>query len=143
MPAVLDVIGGSGMLRGFLPMLNRFGQSVPPLLASDHVRNAPFKKFGMFSTTLVMGLCFLALSMIWMVTGGQKSWWLPILFLLIYGIFFSMTGINQLLLNTISGKLIKVEQRGRLALIEARNKGVKYRFGGSGRQNRVRSDRSN
>ena len=63
-----------------------------------------------------MGLCFLALSLVWMFTGGQKSWWLPLVFLIIYGIFFASTGLNQLLLNTISGKLIRVDRRGRLAL---------------------------
>lgn len=117
MPAVLDVIGGSGWLRGCLPMLNRFGQSVPPLLASDHVRNSRFKKTGLFSTTLTMGICFLGLAIVWAMTSGQKSWWLPIVFLMIYGIFFSSTGINQLNLNTISGKLIRVDRRGRLALV--------------------------
>ena len=115
MPAVLDVIGGSGWLRGCLPVLNRFGQSVPPLLASDRVRNARWKKLGLFSTTATMGICFLTLALVWGVTGGQKSWWLPVVFLVIYGIFFTSTGINQLLLNTISGKLIRVERRGSLA----------------------------
>ena len=117
MPAVLDVIGGSGLLRGCLPMLNRFGQSVPPLLVSDRVRNASLKKFGLFAATLTMGMCFLTLSVVWFVTGGGKSWWLPILFLIIYGIFFASTGINQLILNTISGKLIRADRRGRLALL--------------------------
>ena len=117
MPAVLDVIGGSGWLRGCLPVLNRFGQSVPPLLASDRVRNTQFKKAGLFSTTLSMGICFLALAFVWAITSGQKSWWLPIVFLVIYGVFFSLTGINQLLLNTLSGKLIRVDRRGRLALV--------------------------
>ncbi len=117
MPAVLDVIGGSGWLRGCLPMLNRFGQSVPPLLVSDQVRNSPRKKSGLFVTTLAMGFCFLALSAIWVFTGGEKSWWLPMVFLLIYGVFFSMTGVNQLQLNTIMGKLIRVDRRGSLALL--------------------------
>lgn len=117
MPAVLDVIGGSGWLRGCLPVLNRFGQSVPPLLASDRIRNAPLKKIGLFATTLTMAICFLTLAVVWTMTGGQKSWWLPIVFLMIYGVFFASTGINQLLLNTISGKLIRVDRRGRLSLI--------------------------
>ena len=117
MPAVRDVIGGAGWLRGCLPVLNRFGQSVPPLLASDHVRNTQCKKVGLFSTTLSMGICFWALALVWAITSGRKSWWLPILFLVIYGVFFSLTGINQLLLNTISGKLIRVDRRGRLALV--------------------------
>lgn len=117
MPAVLDVIGGSGWLRGCLPMLNRFGQSVPPLLASNQIRNARFKKYRLFTTTLMMGLCFLVLSGIWWLTSGEKNWWMPFVFLVIYGIFFSSTGINQLVLYTVSGKLIRVVRRGRLALL--------------------------
>jgi len=98
-------------------MLNRFGQSIPPLLASDRVRNSPFKKFGLFGTTLTMGLCFLALSLVWFVTDGAKTWWLPLIFLVIYGIFFASTGINQLILNTITGKLIRITRRGLLSLL--------------------------
>jgi MFS family permease len=116
MPAVLDVIGGQGWLRGCLPMLNRFGQSIPPLLASDRVRNSEYKKYGLFSTTSTMGLCFLVLSFVWFLTDGQKSAWLPFVFLLIYGLFFASTGINQLTLNTITGKLIRVKRRGALSL---------------------------
>lgn len=117
MPAVIDVIGGSGWLRGCLPMLNRLGQSVPPLLASDRVRNASFKKQGLFLSTSTMGVCFLSLAGVWWYTDGAKSWWLPLLFLVIYGVFFAATGINQLILNTINGKLIRVDRRGRLALL--------------------------
>ena len=116
MPAVLDVIGGSGWLRGCLPMLNRFGQSVPPLLVSDRVRNARLKKYGLFCATLTMGICFLLLSAVWFVTGGQRSFWLPVIFLVIYAIFFTATGINVLLLNTLTGKLIKVKRRGAMSL---------------------------
>ena len=117
MPAVLDVIGGSGWLRGCLPMLNRFGQSIPPLLVSDRVKNSKFKKFGLFSTTTLMGVCFLGLSVVWLLTGGQTTRWLPFVFLLFYGIFFVGTGINLLILNTITGKLIRVTRRGLLSLV--------------------------
>lgn len=116
MPAVLDVIGGAGWLRGCLPMLNRFGQSVPPLLVSDWVRDAPLKKVGLALTTALMGVCFLGLSVIWGVTGGEASWWLPLVFLIVYAIFFAATGINQLQLNTISGKLIRFDYRGRVGM---------------------------
>ena len=34
MPAVLDAVVDSGLLRGLLPVLNRGGQSVPPLVFS-------------------------------------------------------------------------------------------------------------
>ena len=116
MPAVLDVIGGAGWLRGCLPMLNRLGQSLPPMLASDRVRGARLKKLGLFSTTSTMGVCFLLLAAIWAMTEGAKSWWLPVVFLLIYAVFFTATGINMMILNTISGKLIRVDRRGRLSL---------------------------
>lgn len=117
MPAVLDVIGGSGMLRGCLPLLNRFGQSVPPLLASDRVKHSRLKKFALFVSILVMSGCFLTLSLIWTITGGEKSAWLPFVFLTVYGVFFTATGIHQLLLYTLMGKLIRVVRRGRLALV--------------------------
>jgi MFS family permease len=117
MPAVLDVIGGSGWLRGCLPMLNRLGQSVPPFLASDLVRNRPTKKWILVGSSCTMGACFLVLSLIWTVTGGTATWYLPILFLVVYAIFFVATGINQLVVNTLIGKLIRVRRRGLLALI--------------------------
>ena len=117
MPAVLDVIGGAGWLRGCLPMLNRLGQSLPPMLASDRVRGARLKKLGLCATTTTMGICFLLLADIWAITEGAKSWWLPVVFLLVYAVFFTATGINMMILNTISGKLIRVDRRGRLSLL--------------------------
>lgn len=117
MPAVLDVMGGSASLGGFLPMLNRLGQSVPPFLASDWVRGAGRKKWIVVGSSLTMGGCFMALSLLWYVTGGKATWYLPILFLIIYGIFFTATGINQLVVNTLIGKLIRVRRRGMLSLL--------------------------
>ena len=38
MPAVLDVIGGGWLAAWLLPMLNRFGQSVPALVGVDIVQ---------------------------------------------------------------------------------------------------------
>jgi MFS family permease len=114
---VLDVIGGSGWLRGCLPMFNRLGQSVPPFLASDLVRNHSYKKWILAGSSCTMGACFLALSLLWSITGGSPSWYLPILFLVLYAIFFVATGINQLVVNTLIGKLIRVQRRGLLALI--------------------------
>ena len=119
MPAVLDLIGGQGWLRGCLPMLNRFGQSIPPLLISDWLRNTKIKKWALSASAFVMGACFLALSLIWWITGGAKSWWLPIAFLVIYAVFFASTGIHQLIFSTLNGKLIATRRRGRLMLISS------------------------
>ena len=44
-PHVLDVISGNAAwARGFLPVLNRLGQSLPPLLAADFIRDIRLKK---------------------------------------------------------------------------------------------------
>ena len=117
MPAVLDVIGGSALIGGFLPMLNRLGQSVPPFLASDLVRGAKRKKWIVVGSSCTMGACFMALSLMWYLTGGKATWYLPALFLIIYAVFFTATGINQLVVTTLIGKLIRVRRRGLLALL--------------------------
>lgn len=117
MPAVLDVIGGAGWLRGCLPMLNRFGQSVPPMLASSFIRSTPLKKRTLTAMTRLMSVCFLVLSGVWAWTDGQSSGWLPFAFLAMYAIFFAATGVNMLLLNTLKGKLIRVRRRGLLDLV--------------------------
>ncbi len=114
MPAVLDLIGGGGWLRGYLPMLNRFGQSIPGVLLSDQIRNLPRKKFALFLTTLAMGVCFLVLAGVWAATDGKfvgMAW----VFLIVYAIFFIATGLAQLLSNTLIGKLVVPTIRGKLA----------------------------
>src|SRR4030095_14810998 len=40
-----------------------------------------------------------------------------VLFLVLYGLFFSAIGVNQLTYNTIQGKLIRPTRRGRLLMI--------------------------
>lgn len=117
MPAVVDAIGGSSWLRGFLPMLNRFGQSVPPLLASGYIRSAPLKKRMLVVTTSLMSVCFLGLAGIWAWTDNHSEPWLTIAFLVLYAIFFAATGVNMLLMNTLKGKLTKVRRRGLLDLV--------------------------
>ena len=117
MPTVLDIIGGTASIGGFLPMLNRLGQSVPPFLASDFVRGAKRKKWIVVGSSFTMGGCFMALSLLWYATGGNATWNLPALFLVIYAIFFTAMGINQLVVNTLIGKLIRVRRRGLLSLL--------------------------
>ncbi len=116
MPAVIDLIGGGGWLRGFLPMFNRLGQSIPPLFASSFVRRQQLKKRTLFVSAGVMGACFLFLSFVWATDSLRSSRWLPVIFLTAYAIFFSCVGINQLTLGTLTGKLIPVRRRGLLVL---------------------------
>jgi MFS family permease len=114
MPAFLDAISGAGWLRGCLPVLNRFGQSVPPLMFSELLKQTPHKKWPLLATTLLMAVPFLTLSVVWMSLPETIPSWLPIAFLSLYAIFFSMTGLNQMVFGTIQGKLIRPNRRGRL-----------------------------
>jgi len=114
MPAFLDTIAGAGWLRGCLPVLNRVGQSVPPLFYADRLRQTARKKWALGSTTLLMAAPFLGLSAIWFALAQKRPWWLPAVFLLLYVLFFCAVGLSQLCFGTIQGKLIRADRRGRL-----------------------------
>ena len=119
MPAFLDFIGGSDALRGCLPLLSRFGFSVPPVLFARRLKIMPRKKWAVVAGTLSMGLLFGALSVVWfsglwMASSGAAQPWMPWLFLAIYGAFFAVTGMNQLSVQAMQGKLIPATLRGRL-----------------------------
>lgn len=114
MPAFLDFVGGTAWMRGCLPLLNRFGQSVPPALLSRRLKVTPLKRRALARSTTGMAVPFLVLAAIWLVTEGKTGAWMPWVFLIAYGIFFAITGFNQLALNTLQGKLIQPARRGRL-----------------------------
>ena len=114
-PHVLDVISGNAAwARGFLPVLNRVGQSLPPLLAADTIRDIRLKKRALIFTTLGMAVPFLVLAAVWWWLEVRQQDWLIWLFLVLYFIFFSATGLNQLVDGTLQGKLIRPTRRGRL-----------------------------
>lgn len=114
-PHVLDVISGNAAwARGFLPVLNRLGQSLPPLLAADFIRDIRLKKRALIFTTLGMALPFLTLASVWWWLENRQQPWLIGLFLVLYLLFFSATGLNQLVDGTLQGKLIRANRRGRL-----------------------------
>ncbi len=77
MPAVLDLMGGTAILRGFLPMLNRLGQSFPPLIAADYIRQLSYKKRMLAVCSAVMGACFVSLALIWQGSDHERSTALP------------------------------------------------------------------
>jgi len=62
MPHAADALDPSGLTRGWLPLLNRFGQSVPPVLAARQVKNLPRKQRACITTTAAMTLGFLGLT---------------------------------------------------------------------------------
>jgi MFS family permease len=114
MPAVLDMLGGAAWTRGCLPLLNRFGQSIPPLLAAGAVSRMPCKKYSLAVSTAMMGLVLCGLAGLWWMFGDRPPAFLPIVFLAAYALFFISVGVNQLSVDTLIGKLIEVGRRGRL-----------------------------
>lgn len=114
MPAVIDVISGAGWVRGFLPVLNRVGQSVPPLFFAERLRNSRLKRTSMFLTAVLMATVFAVLSVLWLVVDDKRQPWMAAAFLLLYALFFGFTGLNQLAIGTVQGKLIRAHRRGRI-----------------------------
>ena len=114
MPAFLDIIAGSGWIRGCLPLLNRVGQSVPPILLSDRLRARPLKNPTLLITTSLMSVPFFLLSGLWAVYWTNPPGWLPVVFLACYFWFFACNGLNQMVFGTLQGKLIRPDRRGRL-----------------------------
>src|ERR1051325_129797 len=102
MPAVLDSfekglgtpLWALAWMRGTLPLLNRFGQSVPPLMMSRRIKIMPRKKWAFVATTTSMTLIFATLTCIWLVPGliaphtGLITWLIPLLYLVLYAAFF-------------------------------------------------------
>jgi predicted MFS family arabinose efflux permease len=117
MPHAADALDPSGLARGWLPLLNRFGQSVPPVLAARRVKNLPRKQRAFMTTTAAMTLCFFGLTSLWLIPGTAGHPLAAVMFLALYGCFFAAIGVNQLAYNTIQGKLIRPNWRGRLLMI--------------------------
>lgn len=117
MPAMVDAVSGAGWVRGFLPVLNRVGQSVPPLLAAERLRNSRLKSRSVLLTTLLMGGTFAALSGLWITVTDRRQGWMALLVLTLYVLFSAFNGLNELAISTVSGKLIRPHRRGRLMVV--------------------------
>jgi hypothetical protein len=114
MPAFLDQVAGAGWLRGLLPVVNRFGMSIPPTFYAPRLRRMPVKKGSLALWTLMMALVFLTLAGVWYHYGAAPPSWMATVFLMFYATFSSAHGINQLSYSTVQGKLLTASSRGRL-----------------------------
>ena len=119
MPAFLDYVAGpgAGMLRGCMPVLNRLGQSVPPVFCAEHLKRMRYKKRALGTFTALMSLPFAALAVICFAAEVHDLPWMPAIFLALYFVFFIFNGLYHLSFSTIQGKLIRPTQRGRLMLL--------------------------
>ena len=120
MPAFLDWLVGrdkAAVLRGCLPVLNRFGQSVPPVFCADGLRTMRYKKLALAACVVLMGLPFAVLSGVCLATDVKRLSWMPLVFLVLYGLFFVFNGLYHVSFGTVQGKLIRPTRRGRLLLV--------------------------
>ena len=117
MPAVLDAVVDSGALRGLLPVLNRGGQSLTPLLFSGRLARAPLKKWALMRSSALMAACFAVLAVAWTPLEARRPDLLALLFLVVYAAFSSSNGLNQLAVAALQGKLIAPGHRGRAMLV--------------------------
>ena len=115
MPAVLDLLSGSGWYRSFLPALNRFGQSIPPVLLADRIRRLPRKTVALSLFSIGMAASFFAFSLFWF-SGAFQTQVGPYLFLAIYTVFFIFKGMMDLAFGALQGKLVPPNFRGRLLI---------------------------
>jgi hypothetical protein len=119
MPAVLDQVAGAGWVRGLLPVLNRFGQSVPPVFAATGLQRLHHKKRALALLPILMSVPFFVLAAAWQNEGFQQAGqgravWPVVLFLAMYFVFFVLNGLYHLAFGTVQGKLIQPTRRGRL-----------------------------
>lgn len=117
MPAVLDAVVDSGLLRGLLPVLNRGGQSLPPLAFSSVLARRPVKKWTLVRTTLAMAACFAVLAAVWAPLQAARPDILAVVFLVIYAAFSAANGLTQLAAAALQGKLIAPGHRGRALVV--------------------------
>ncbi|QDT69602.1 Major Facilitator Superfamily protein [Planctomycetes bacterium MalM25] len=119
MPFFMDAIGGDATLRGSLMVFNRLGFSVPPALFARSLKLMPQKRWAVCLSTFGMAIPFAVLSIVWASgvwrdANGEPAGWMPYFFLAAYAVFFTLTGLNQLAIHSIGGKLIRPQRRGRL-----------------------------
>ena len=122
MPVIMDLLCGPGTalaawMRSWLPQLNRFGQSIPQVFFAGRIRRTGRKKLVVAICSLLMGMVFLGLAFLWWCFDGEASRLMQVSFLVLYALFFICVGVNNLGFNTLQGKLVQYDFRGRLFLV--------------------------
>ncbi len=121
MPSFMDWVAGpgAGLLRGFLPVISRLGQSVPPVLCAGRLKSMRLKKRALAGCALAMSVPFGVLAVLCRFVEMHHARWMALVFLLLYAAFFSIYGLYQLSFGTVQGKLVRPTRRGLLLLITA------------------------
>ena len=116
MPAFLDAVAGpgAGLLRGFLPVLNRLGQGASQIFLVSWLRRMALKKRALAVFAAAMALPLAAMSGLWIAGAGQANLLLVLAVMGCYFLFFVLNGFYLLSFGTVQGKLIRPTHRGRL-----------------------------
>ena len=117
MPAVLDTLAGAAWVRGWLPLLNRLGQSVVPVFTARRLKLIPKKKWSLTTSTAAMAALLVAMAFLCGREDIASKRWAAPAYLLVYALFFAFLGSNQLAIGALQGKLIRATRRGRLLLV--------------------------
>ncbi|MFQ6039287.1 MAG: hypothetical protein ACE5PV_00415, partial [Candidatus Poribacteria bacterium] len=117
MPGFLEMLTGSGAVRGFLPLISRLGQSIPQFVIAHRVTNLPGKKWAFFYAALLLCVPWGLLSLtLWLIPEIHPYLMVGV-FLAMYTFHWVVYGATFLLSGTLQGKLIDVLQRGKLLAI--------------------------
>lgn len=120
MPGFLDLLsGGRASLRGWLPVMARVGQSLPPFLYAHRVRAMPRQKRAFFWASMWQSVPWLALASALFFLPHASPRGLVVLFLAVYGLYWVSGGVMMLMSGTLQGKLIPVRWRGSLLAVSS------------------------
>ena len=112
-PRFFDLYTPLGVIRGFLPLIIGVGQSLPLFLIAYPVSKMTRKKgvFVLSAFGIAIPWIVLALILEWTHFVGHA---IIAFFLVSHSLSWLMQGCNGLAMGVLQGKLIRVDQRGRL-----------------------------
>ena len=119
MPAFVYDYGGSGAIRGLLPLISRFGRSFPQFLVSHWINRLRYKKPGLYAASMTMALVWGLLSGVIFFFSSIGPRLILVIFFLIYTTHWIANGNTLLFGGVLQGKLIPANRRGRLLAISS------------------------
>lgn len=114
MPGFVNTLTGSGVVRGFLPLISRLGRSFPQFIAAHWVNRLRYKRPALFAASLGMAAAWGTLSGVIFFFSNAGSRLMLVTFFLTYTIHWIANGNAMLFSGVLQGKLIPADRRGRL-----------------------------
>jgi len=114
MPAFVHILGGSGAIRGLLPLISRFGRSFPQFIVAHWADRLRHKWPGLLIASLVMATVWGVLSGVIFFSPDVKPSFILVTFFLVYTVHWIANGNALLFGGVLQGKLIPADRRGRL-----------------------------